>query len=120
MSCCNSSTSWLVHVSVSIPVGGRGEKTQDDVAALHAYDAAGGVQEVEVKVGITGHRAVEPRFEERGPLLLQDSLGAAQVGLAHAGHPGHHYLKEEPAVASWSNEGQKRGIQQEGNKTFSR
>lgn len=90
----------LVHLSVSVPVGRRGEQTQDNVAALHAYDAAGGVQEVEVKVGITGHGAVEPRFEKRGPLLLQDSLGAAQVCLAHAGHPGNHHLKQEPALTS--------------------
>lgn len=95
-------------LSVSAPVGRRGEEAQDDVAALHAYDAAGGVQEVEVEVGITRHGAVEPRLEERRPLLLQDTLGAAQVRLAHAGHPGHHHLKEEQAVTGWSNGGQKR------------
>lgn len=81
--------------AAAAPVGRCGEQAQDDVAALHAYDAAGGVQEVEVEVGIARHGAVEPRLQEGGPLLLQDALGAAQVGLAHAGHPGHHHLEEE-------------------------
>lgn len=81
-----------------MPVGRRGEEAQDDVAALHVDDVAGGVQEVEVKVRVPRHRAVEPRLQEGGPLLLQDALRAAQVRLAHPGHAGHHHLERNQRV----------------------
>lgn len=78
------------HVS---PVGRGGEHPQDDVSAVHPDDGAGGVQQVEVEVGIPGHGAVEPRLEEGRPLLLQDALRSAQIALAHSRHARHHHLR---------------------------
>lgn len=77
----------------SLPVWGRGEKTQDDVSSLHVDDVARGVQEVEVEVWVSWDRAVEPRLQEGGPLFLKDTLRAAQVRLAHTSHTGHHHLE---------------------------
>lgn len=45
-----------------VPVGWRGEETQDDISSLHVDDAARGVEEVEVKVRVSGDGAVEPRL----------------------------------------------------------
>lgn len=53
---------------------------------MHPDDGAGGVQQVEVEVRVARNRAVQTRLQERGPLLLQDALGAAAVTLAHPGH----------------------------------
>lgn len=69
-----------------VPVGRGGEHPQDDVPAVHPDDGAGGVQQVEVEVGVTGNRAVQTGLQERRPLLLQDALGAAAIALAHPGH----------------------------------
>lgn len=44
-----------VRLFISVPVGGRGEEAQDDVAPLHVDDVAGGVQEVEVEVRVSRH-----------------------------------------------------------------
>lgn len=92
---CSSARS-LVYLCVCVclvPVCRCGEHPQDDVPAVHTDDGAGGVEQVKVEVGIAGHRAVQPRFQERRPLLLQDALGSSQVALAHARHARHHHLR---------------------------
>ena len=76
----------------ALPVGGRGEHPQDDVAAVHPDHRASGVEQVEVEVRIARNGAVEPRLEERGPLLLQHPLRAPQVLLTDASHTGDHHL----------------------------
>lgn len=53
---------------------------------MHPDDGAGGVQQVEVEVGVSRNRAVQTSLQERGPLLLQDALGAATIALAHPGY----------------------------------
>jgi len=42
-----------------VPVSRCGEHPQDDVPAVHPDDGAGGVQQVEVEVGITWYGAVQ-------------------------------------------------------------
>lgn len=74
------------------PVGRCGEHPQDDVPAVHPDDGAGGVEQVEVEVGVAGHGAVEAGLQERRPLLLQDALRAALVAFTHPGHARHHHL----------------------------
>lgn len=59
---------------------------------MHPDDGAGGVQQVEVEVGVAGNGAVQTGLQEGRPLLLQDALGAAAIALAHPGHAGHHHL----------------------------
>lgn len=59
---------------------------------MHPDDGAGGVQQVEVEVGVAGNGAVQTGLQEGRPLLLQDALGAAAIALAHPGHTGHHHL----------------------------
>lgn len=53
---------------------------------MHPDDGTGGVQQVEVEVGVAGDGAVQAGFQEGRPLLLQDALGAAPIALAHPGH----------------------------------
>lgn len=79
--------------SSSLPVRGRGEDPQDDVPAVHPDDGAGGVQEVEVEVGVAGDGAVESGLQEGRPLLLQHALGPPLVPLAHPSHSRHHHLR---------------------------
>lgn len=69
-----------------VPVCRRGEHPQDDVPAVHPDDGAGGVEQVEVEVGIPGDGAVQAGLQERRPLLLQDALRPPQVALAHPRH----------------------------------
>lgn len=76
----------------TVPVGGCGEHSQDDVPAVHPDDGAGGVQQVEVEVGITGDGAVEAGFQKWRPLLLKDTLRPAVVPFTHPGHTWHHHL----------------------------
>lgn len=70
----------------AIPVGRCGEHSQDDVPAVHPDDGAGGVQQVEVEVRITGDGAVEAGFQKRRPLLLKNALRPTQVPFTHPGH----------------------------------
>lgn len=81
-----------VSVSGGAPVRRGGEHPQDDVSAVHPDDGTGGVQQVEVEVGVAGDGAVQAGLQEGRPLLLQDALGAAPIALAHPGHAGHHHL----------------------------
>lgn len=69
-----------------IPVSWGGEHPQDDVSVVHPDDGAGGVEQVEVEVGVAGDRAVQTGLQEGRPLLLQDALGAAAITFAHPGH----------------------------------
>lgn len=57
-------------VWVCVPVRGCWKDPQDDVSALHAYDGAGGLQQVEVEVRVSGDWAVQTRFQKRRPLAL--------------------------------------------------
>ena len=77
-----------VCVCVDVPVRRRGKQSQDDVPALHAYDVAGGVEQVEVEVRVSRDGAVQPGLQERSPLLLQHTLGAPEIPLTHTSHPG--------------------------------
>lgn len=79
-------------VWVCVPVGGCWEDPQDDIPALHAYDGAGGLQQVEVEVRVSRDRAVQTRFQKRRPLALQHTLRAAQITFTHTCHTGHHHL----------------------------
>lgn len=79
--------------SSTLPVGGRGEDPQDDVPAVHPDDGAGGVQQVEVEVGVAGDGAVESGLQEGRPLLLQHALRPSLVPLAHSSHSRHHHLR---------------------------
>lgn len=72
--------------SGGVPVRRGGEHPQDDVSAVHPDDGAGGVEQVEVEVGVAGDRAVQASLQEGRPLLLEDALGAAAIALAHPGH----------------------------------
>lgn len=47
-----------------VPVCRRGEHPQDDVPAVHPDDGAGGVEQVEVEVGIPGDGAVQAGLQE--------------------------------------------------------
>lgn len=76
-----------------VPVRRCWKETQYDVPPLHADDVARGVQEVKVKMGISGDGAVEPCLQECSPLLLKDSRRPAEVCFAHTSHTGHHHLK---------------------------
>ena len=49
---------------------------------------------VEVEGPLAGDGAVEPRLEERGPLVAE-FVRAARVVFAHAGHAGEDGLREE-------------------------
>lgn len=80
---------------ISAPVGRCGEQTQDDVASLHVYDVACGVQKVEIEVRVSWDGAVEASLQKCGPLFLEDTLRAPQVGLTHTRHARHHHLKEK-------------------------
>lgn len=80
-------------MSGGAPVSRGGEHPQDDVSAVHPDDGTGGVQQVEVEVGVAGDGAVQAGLQEGRPLLLQDALGAAPIPLAHPGHAGHHHLR---------------------------
>lgn len=60
---------------------------------MHADDGAGGVQQVEVEVGVAGDGAVESGLQEGRPLLLQHALRPSLVPLAHSSHSGHNYLR---------------------------
>lgn len=77
----------------SAPVSRCGEHPQDDVPAVHPDDGAGGVQQVEVEVGVPGNGAVQTGLQERRPLFLQDPLRPALVPFAHTGHARHHHLQ---------------------------
>lgn len=79
-------------VWVCVPVGGCWEDPQDDVPALHAYDGAGGLQQVEVEVRVSRDRAVQSCFQKRRPLALQHPLRAPQITFTHTCHAGHHHL----------------------------
>lgn len=50
-------------------------------------DISYSLQYVEVEVRVAGNGAVETRLEERGPLFLQHTGGAAAVVLTNSGHP---------------------------------
>lgn len=82
----------LIYCGLSVPVCRCGEDAEDDVTAVHVYDGTGGVQHVEVEVGISRHGAVESGLQEGRPLLLQHALRSALVALTHPGHTGHHNL----------------------------
>lgn len=89
----NPDNSHLLWTTVrSVPVCRCGEDAEDDVTAVHVYDGTGGVQHVEVEVGISRHGAVESGLQEGRPLLLQHALRSALVALTHPGHTGHHNL----------------------------
>lgn len=45
---------YVLYVYV-VPVSWCGEHPQDDVPAMHPDDGAGGVEQVKVEMGITGH-----------------------------------------------------------------
>ncbi len=62
------------------------------VPALHAYDGAGGLQQVEVEVRVSRDRAVQTCFQKRRPLTLQNPLRAPQITFTHTCHAGHHHL----------------------------
>ncbi len=79
-------------VWVCVPVGGCWEDPQDDIPALHAYDGAGGLQQVEVEVRVSRDRAVQTCFQKRRPLALQHPLRAPQITFTHTCHAGHHHL----------------------------
>ena len=53
------------------------------------------LQDVEVEEGVAGHGAVQPGFEERGPVTLQDPRGAAVVVLANTSDSGENHLSGE-------------------------
>lgn len=69
-----------------VPVCWSGEHPQDDVPAMHPDDGAGGVEQVEVEVGVAGDGAVEAGLQEGRPLLLQDTLGPTLVPFTHPSH----------------------------------
>lgn len=60
---------------------------------MHPDDGAGGVQQVEVEVGVAGDGAVESGLQEGRPLLLQHALRPSLVPLAHPSHSRHHHLR---------------------------
>lgn len=66
-----------------VPVCRGREHPQDYVPAVHPDDGAGGVEQVKVEVGVTRDRTVQTGLQERGPLLLKDTLGATLITFTH-------------------------------------
>lgn len=95
---------------ISVPVGWSGKEAQDDVSPVHVDDVACCVQEVEVKVRISRHGAVEPRLQKCGPLLLEDALRASQVCFTHTSYTGHHHLEQKKRnLIQWRQRNRTRG-----------
>ena len=62
--------------------------------SIHRYFSSYLSLTVEVKGPLAGDGAVEPRLEERRP-LVSEFVRAARVVFAHAGHAGEDGLREE-------------------------
>lgn len=74
------------------PVELCGEHPDHSGDAIDLYDVGNGLQNIEVEKGISRDRAVEPSLQKRGPVFLQDPLGATHVIFTDAGHTGIHGL----------------------------
>lgn len=76
----------------SSPVGLSGEDPQDGRSAVDLQHVRQRLQDIEVEEGVAGDGAVQPSFEERGPVAFQDPRRSAVVVLTNPGDSGENHL----------------------------